>query len=91
MDTHALDAHGIRNIKRIWWDQKPAALYEHPLRRGESALAKLGPLVVNTGRSPNDRFVVREIDLDDGKHMENPRASYRRDEGYCIRRQQCWN
>lgn len=69
MDTRTLDAHGIRNPKKIWWDQTSAALYEHSLRRGESSVARLGPLVVNTGqytgRSPNDRFVVREPSCED--------------------------
>ncbi|HZQ04545.1 MAG TPA: phosphoenolpyruvate carboxykinase (ATP) [Gaiellaceae bacterium] len=44
-------------------------LYMHALRRGEGVLAHGGPLVVDTGRhtgrSPNDKFVVREPGSDD--------------------------
>ena len=40
-----------------------ARLYEEAVRRGEAAIAAEGPLVASTGehtgRSPNDRFVVR--------------------------------
>ena len=39
-------------------------LYEHALRRGEGTLGLAGQLVVqtgkHTGRSPNDKFFVRE-------------------------------
>ncbi len=39
-------------------------LYEHALRRGEGVLAAAGPLCVvtapHTGRSPNDKFIVRD-------------------------------
>ncbi len=41
-----------------------AALYEAALARGEGALSKDGPLIVDTGtftgRSPRDRFIVRD-------------------------------
>ena len=68
-DTRTLEAHGIINPTKVWWNQTTAALYEHSLRRGESNIARLGPLVVSTGkytgRSPNDRFVVREPSCED--------------------------
>ncbi len=46
------------------------ALYEASVRRREGLIAHLGPLVVHTGhhtgRSPNDKFVVKEPDVADG-------------------------
>ncbi len=46
------------------WNLTPAALYEVALRRGEGTMAAAGPLVCqtgqHTGRSPNDKFFVRE-------------------------------
>ena len=42
----------------------PAALYEEAIRRGEGLAAEAGPIVVktgkHTGRSPQDKFFVRE-------------------------------
>jgi phosphoenolpyruvate carboxykinase (ATP) len=59
-----LEAHGIRNANTVWWNLSTPALYEHAIQRHEALLAHLGPLVVRTGqytgRSPNDRFVVKE-------------------------------
>jgi phosphoenolpyruvate carboxykinase (ATP) len=48
----------------VYYNLRPAALYEHALDRNEGSLAAGGPLVVRTdpytGRSPNDRFLVRD-------------------------------
>src|SRR5471032_136274 len=48
----------------IHWNLSAPALYEHAVRRGEGTIAANGPLVCrtgqHTGRSPNDKFVVRE-------------------------------
>jgi phosphoenolpyruvate carboxykinase (ATP) len=58
-----LDREGIRaaNVK---WNLSAAALYEEAVRRQEGLIAQEGPLVCrtghHTGRSPNDKFVVRE-------------------------------
>jgi phosphoenolpyruvate carboxykinase (ATP) len=46
------------------WNLPAAALYEEAVRRGEGLIAAEGPLVCQTvpytGRSPNDKFIVRE-------------------------------
>ena len=59
-----LEALGIVRSGRVHWNLSPAALYEQALARGEATLAAEGPLVArtgqHTGRSPNDKFVVRE-------------------------------
>ncbi|MGH7537207.1 MAG: phosphoenolpyruvate carboxykinase [Gemmatimonadales bacterium] len=48
----------------VLWNLGPAALYEHAVRRGEGVLAASGPFCAvtspHTGRSPNDKFVVRD-------------------------------
>ena len=58
-----LDAEGIRT-DRVRWNLATAALYEEAIRRQEGVIAATGPLVcrtgLHTGRSPNDKFVVRE-------------------------------
>ncbi len=59
-----LRVHGLKNILVTYWNLPAAAVYEQAVRKGEGAIADVGPLVVRTGhytgRSPNDRFIVRE-------------------------------
>ena len=61
--AHRLDAQGIGTTATIHWNLTTAPLVEHAVSRGEGLLAKDGPLVVetgkHTGRSAQDRFVVR--------------------------------
>jgi phosphoenolpyruvate carboxykinase (ATP) len=59
-----VEHHGFRNVNNVYWNLTTPQLYEEAIRRREGRLAHLGPLVVrtghHTGRSPNDKFVVRE-------------------------------
>ncbi len=65
----ALEALGFRGLRGVYANLPPAALYEEALRRGEGWLVEGGPLVVHTGRhtgrSPRDRFLVREPRYED--------------------------
>ena len=58
-----LSAVGIEGAN-AYWSLGAAALYEEAIRRGEGQLTAEGPIVCNTaphtGRSPNDKFVVKE-------------------------------
>jgi phosphoenolpyruvate carboxykinase (ATP) len=62
--TFDLAAHGITEPRNVYRNLGTAALYEQAIQRSEGLLAEHGPLVcltgVHTGRSPNDRFLVRE-------------------------------
>ena len=55
---------GFAPERAVYWNLGPAALYEHAVRRGEGVLAESGPFCAvtspHTGRSPGDKFVVRE-------------------------------
>ncbi|MDX1996419.1 MAG: phosphoenolpyruvate carboxykinase [Thermoanaerobaculia bacterium] len=59
-----LDTLGLKNLARVFWNLPPARLYEEALVRGEARLAAEGPLVASTGahtgRSPKDKFTVRD-------------------------------
>ncbi len=59
-----LPAHGIHSTGRVIWDPTTSLLYEHAIARGEARIAEGGPLAVDTGthtgRSPQDKFIVRE-------------------------------
>ena len=63
----ALEREGIV-AKSVKWNLSVAALYEEALRREEGVLAADGPLACftgqHTGRSPNDKFTVREASSD---------------------------
>ena len=64
-----LGFHGINPDGRIYRQPTTALLYTHALARGEGRLAEGGPLIVDTGRftgrSPKDKFVVREPGSED--------------------------
>jgi len=55
---------GITNPGTVHWSLGIASLYEEAIRRGEGMLSADGPIVCitspHTGRSPNDKFVVKE-------------------------------
>jgi phosphoenolpyruvate carboxykinase (ATP) len=61
---HGIEMHGVTNVNAAWWNLPSPALYEHAIQRHEGRLGHLGALVVSTGqytgRSPNDKFIVKE-------------------------------
>jgi phosphoenolpyruvate carboxykinase (ATP) len=52
------------NLANVYWNLAAPELYEAAIRNGEGRIAEMGPLVTstgrNTGRSPNDKFIVQE-------------------------------
>jgi phosphoenolpyruvate carboxykinase (ATP) len=61
---YGLENHGLNPTGEVYWNLAPAELVEQAIRRGEGELVATGPFnavtAPHTGRSPNDRFVVRE-------------------------------
>jgi phosphoenolpyruvate carboxykinase (ATP) len=61
---HRLGVPGVKTSRPVHWNLSAAELYEHAIRRDEGRLAVEGPLVcstgAHTGRSPNDKFMVKE-------------------------------
>ena len=64
-----LEGHNIKNVARVYWNLSVPALYEEAVRRREGSMSTAGPLVCrtgqHTGRSPNDKFIVREPSSED--------------------------
>ena len=62
--SYGLENHGIQNVSEQYWNLPTPRLYEQAIQRHEGLLAHHGPIVVrtghHTGRSPNDKFIVRE-------------------------------
>ena len=59
-----LDEVGIEGAAHVNWSLGIANLYEETIKRREGVIAASGPIVCSTGqhtgRSPNDKFVVKE-------------------------------
>ena len=55
---------GFRKLRNIYWQPNTEIIYEEAIRRDEGLIASEGPLIVytgeHTGRSPKDKYVVRE-------------------------------
>ena len=74
-ETHGLEQQGLRPRGRVHWNLVAPELMLAAARRGEGQFADMGPFVAvtapHTGRSPNDKFIVREpsteADVDWGK------------------------
>ncbi|MEM6427681.1 MAG: phosphoenolpyruvate carboxykinase (ATP), partial [Deinococcota bacterium] len=67
--AESLHEFGIEDANNIYWNLTTPELYAEALRRNEAEIAHKGPLVVNTGRytgrSPKDKFVVRDSMTDE--------------------------
>ena len=61
---HGLEAQGFRNLNVAYWNLGTAQLLEHAIQRREGTFASGGSFVVRTGqftgRSPKDKFIVRD-------------------------------
>ena len=71
----SLADQGLAPSGKVHWNQVAPTLIQHAVERHEGQLADMGPFVAitkpHTGRSPNDKFVVKEpsseADVDWGK------------------------
>ena len=59
-----LNAIGLKNISKVFWNLSVEELTQHTLDRGMGKLTNTGALAVNTGkftgRSPKDKFTVKD-------------------------------
>jgi phosphoenolpyruvate carboxykinase (ATP) len=78
MPAHGLSEQGIMTPAEVHWNLETPQLVEQALRRGEGMLAKDGPLVVrtgkHTGRSANDKFIVRDAETEGTIWWDNNKA-----------------
>ncbi|MCU0619661.1 MAG: phosphoenolpyruvate carboxykinase (ATP) [Gemmatimonadaceae bacterium] len=62
--AHGLAEQGLAPSGAVHWNLVTPELVQAAVRRGEGTLADMGPFVAvtapHTGRSPNDKFIVRE-------------------------------
>jgi len=66
---HGLETQGFETGAALHWNLGTAALVEAAVARGEGRLSRDGALVAetgpHTGRSPNDKFMVRDAETED--------------------------
>ncbi len=66
---YGLANHGLTNFGNVYWNLPTEALVEEIAFRGEGNISRGGPIIVNTGkhtgRSANDKFVVKEASTQD--------------------------
>ncbi len=66
--AYGADKFGLKNLKQVNWNLGTSALYEHALKNNEAELTDGGALCaetgVFTGRSPKDKFTVRDVHTD---------------------------
>jgi phosphoenolpyruvate carboxykinase (ATP) len=59
-----LETLGIKGLKNAYWNLSPEELVEHSIAKGMGKLSDSGALVIHTGeftgRSPEDRFIVKD-------------------------------
>jgi len=75
--SQTLDAMGVTGFGNVYYNMLEPNLVEQALSRGEGTLGKGGSFLVatgtHTGRSPNDKFVVRTPLVEDTIWWENNR------------------
>lgn len=66
---YGLENHGLTGLKNVYWNLNHSALVEEVICRGEGTLSDTGAVIVNTlpcsGRSPNDKFIVKDPAMKD--------------------------
>jgi phosphoenolpyruvate carboxykinase (ATP) len=69
---------GFRDLAAVNWNFGAPQLYEQALQRDEALIAAHGPLVadtgVHTGRSPKDKFIVRDAKTESAVWWDNNNA-----------------
>ena len=68
VSSFGVEKQGITGVQTAYWNLPPARLVELAVKRGEAVLAAEGPIVAetgaHTGRSPNDKFLVKDPAID---------------------------
>ena len=89
MGVAGLHMHGLEPRRAVHWNLSPVQLYERALERGEGRLAHMGAFAAitspHTGRSPGDRFFVRESLTGDTVDWDSVGAPLSEEQFYALR------
>ena len=71
----SIEQIGVQNPGNIYWNLTPEELIEHSIKKDMGVLSDTGALCVNTGkftgRSPKDRFIVKDAYTADAVNWNN--------------------
>src|SRR5690606_13486745 len=60
----SISSIGLKDLKTVYWNQTPEQLVEETIKREQGVLSDTGAICINTGkftgRSPKDRFIVKD-------------------------------
>lgn len=74
----SIETNGLKTRGTVYYNLPPFRLYEEAIRRGEARLSAHGALAaqtgIHTGRSPKDKFIVRDSDTDENIWWDNNKA-----------------
>jgi phosphoenolpyruvate carboxykinase (ATP) len=91
LSAHDLTRHGFNPKGRVYWNEPPARLIEQAVHRNEGLLTAHGAFVgittPHTGRSPNDKFVVRESGTEGEVWWGNVNVAFDGDRFTALRQQ----
>ncbi len=72
---NGIETSGLKNLGAVFYNLGEADLYEEAIRRGEGRLTNAGAFVAltgqHTGRSPKDKFVVRDANTENQVWWDN--------------------
>ncbi|MBT5157723.1 MAG: phosphoenolpyruvate carboxykinase [Rhodobiaceae bacterium] len=78
ISKNGIDHQGLEKASAIYWNLRPSQIYEMALARGEGEIADSGPLLVktgsHTGRSAQDKFIVRDATTEDSIWWDNNKS-----------------
>jgi phosphoenolpyruvate carboxykinase (ATP) len=74
-EAYGADRFGFSDLAAVQWNLGAPLLYGEALKRGEAQIARGGALVAetgaHTGRSPKDKFIVRDAATEKGVWWDN--------------------
>lgn len=76
--AHGAEKSGLTKLARVYWNLEAPGLYEQALQRKEARVVAGGALLADTGshtgRSPKDKFTVRDATTEDNVWWDNNNA-----------------
>ncbi|MEM7428813.1 MAG: phosphoenolpyruvate carboxykinase [Pseudomonadota bacterium] len=78
ISSHGLDQPGLTGLEHALWNLSDEELYKESLKRGEGVATDKGALAVttgqHTGRSAQDKYIVRDGETEDAVWWDNNKA-----------------